>query len=183
MENFDSVYDLIDGKWVKPPFFAPKDFDPEVVFPEVYQKALDIAKEFDIELGTIKRDSIKLEEIVRRLQEANEEDKALIKAKLNTIIAKLNSEIKELYSKYKDIHSKRKEVFSNDIDQLRDEYMKSKNWMPEAVLYKWLDKWRYLKLARELNAIWNNRDSDLLEKILQIRKSCPVLLSSVMPPK
>lgn len=170
MENFDSVYDLIDGKWVKPPFFAPKDFDPEVVFPEVYQKALDIAKEFDIELGTIKRDSIKLEEIVRRLQEANEEDKALIKAKLNTIIAKLNSEIKELYSKYKDIHSKRKEVFSNDIDQLRDEYMKSKNWMPEAVLYKWLDKWRYLKLARELNAIWNNRDSDLLEKILQIRK-------------
>lgn len=179
MDSFDSVYDIMNGEWVKPPFFAPKDFDPESAFPDVYQDAVALAKEFDIILGDIRRGSAKAAHLIEKLRKINPRDREIIKDKLQTMITVLDSDIKKLIDKYDKVVKDRSSAFSDDSDVVREGYLRSKNWLPENLKYKWLEKWRYLKLARELYKIWFSRDIPLSKKVRKIQKKFCLSKNSV----
>lgn len=149
---FDSLYDIVTDLWERGPTTVPLDFNPEEEFPDVWDDARRLAEGFDIGIGNLRRDSIDTENIFKRIE--NSETPERYKCLLNKIIFNIEKEIHKLTKGHEDVWQKRKIAFSRDPDELRTLWNKSKNFSPENIRYKLLEKWRYIKLLHELEKIW-----------------------------
>jgi len=171
LDDYDGVYDIYSNEWVKYPDITSEDFDPETAFPEVFETAQKLAREFDIKLGDIRRDSVNASYLIEQLKDKNV-DRATVKEKLDDSIAKLDQSLHELFSEYEQLHNDRKTSYStNDVANLRDGYLASKNWLPANIKYKWLEKWRYVALVQLLKKIWKNPALSDTGKVKQVQKT------------
>lgn len=167
----DNIYDVLTKKWVKFPQKEEYKGEIEETQPEVYQKAQEWAKKFDIELGEIDRDAIEFEELFEDIKIATEDDKKKLQESLEKKEQELNLDIDELVKDFDDVHNERKDVFVTDLEQNGTNALqgKSKNWLPGNLIWKLLERWRYVQIIHELKKVVkdNNITEEEVEEIIK----------------
>ena len=176
--NFDSVYDIFSGEWVVPPVLVPLDYDAESTFPEEFREATEIARSLDVELGDVRRDSEKVSHFLEKLEKVPEEDRARLRRKIEDAAKKLDRDIKNIVRIYNKILYKRRRGFQKNLDLREDGYITSRNWSPENIKYKWLERWKYIELIKEIDKIWGSK-KDFKEKIKKLRNIFKVSVSTI----
>ena len=172
------MYDLFTNEWVKYPEAVPGEFDPETAFPEAYAEARILANEFDIEIGTLRRDIIEANYVLDNLRDP-QADRAKLKQKLTETVTKVDQDLQELFDKAHDLKADRRAAFSNNPVEVREGYMVSKNWLPENLKYKWIERWKYLSPIELLKKIWKDDTRNDATKVRQLSRQ--LKLSVQMP--
>jgi DNA-binding cell septation regulator SpoVG len=166
-KTFDAAYDLYTDEWVKPPSYTPLDFDPELVFPEVWDEAVRLAQSWDIEMGELRRDIVEYRDILHSLSHTGL--RHTLEKRLMKKLAKIDQSLNTLIADLKELRDRRHEAFSRDPDTVREVWMASRNWMPENILYKLEERWGYLKLLNDLREVWDSDapDSERVEDVAE----------------
>jgi predicted nucleotidyltransferase len=151
----DAVYDLKNDVWLKSP---PSGEEVKVPLEEekadIWNKAREWAENLDLAIGETKRDLIDYQTLLNALKQSPK-----YRTKLEELLLKkleeINGDITKVVGEYEKIHEERVKAFESELDKgkmgLQD--LLSKNWLPENLAYKLLERWRYLKLLKDLKAI------------------------------
>lgn len=157
-DAFDSLYDLMQDAWEAGPNFTPLDFNPDVEFADEWADAQKLAESFDISIGKLRRNATDAADLMDRLQESGSGKGRLVKLILKHI-ASIERDMRDITKQHKDVWEARKLAFSRDPDELRKLWIRGKNFTPENIRYKLLEKWKYTKLLHELEKIWAGENS------------------------
>jgi len=153
----DGVYDLLNNTWIKEPKVITVDFDIEKIYPEIINRAKEIAKELDIQIGELKRDVTDAEMIQDLIDYLSEEQKGLFVEKLNTKIEEIDNNIVDLLKVEQSISDKRHEDYA---------------WDSEGnILFKFLQRFGYVGLLKSIEkAIGNDKkfDTDDIENTQKV---------------
>lgn len=153
--EYDGVYELLKNKWLKPPREVSSAFDPAEIYSNIFTSTEELARKFDIHLGTIER---KLQD-VKYLNEAlgTFKDKNTIetyKKAIQDSIVKIEKEIKDYMIKMKKVIDERKKSTSQyDDANLR---------------MKFLNKYSYIFILKQLEKVLGTSPvvtEDKLDKI------------------
>lgn len=142
----DGIYSLIEDKWIK----EPTDIEDIYKFlKEPKEMAEKIAKKLDIELEEI-YDTIKDIVDIWKMSLSTYKTNAS-KDKLNIIKEKINNleiELEEYNQGISEIKRKRAEEYSRALDEYDMQLISkfhTRNLLPWAIIYKYLERWAYFK--------------------------------------
>ena len=159
----DGVYDLLNDEWLKEPKVITVDFDVDKLYPEIINKAKEIAKELDIQIGELKRDVTDAEMIQEMIEYLSDEQKKLFVDKLTSKIEEVDTNIVDLLKVEQGISDKRHEDYA---------------WDSEGnILFKYLQRFGYIGLLKTLEKSigadkkFNLDDIDNVQKVLAPIKS------------
>lgn len=133
-EPTDGIYDLLNGKWVKDPRTVDADFDVNEIYPTVINHAREILKEFDVNLGEIKRDIKDIELLQDTIRSFDGDRRKLFIDKLKEKIEEINRDILNIIEKGQEVIDDRK----TDYNPLSDNNIKFK--FAQRYGYIWLVK-------------------------------------------
>jgi hypothetical protein len=144
--HYDGVYDLIHDQWIKGPYNESVDAE---AFLTIYR---DFIRDLDVSIGELKRDIIDYE-VLRQL---DAQDLQRLEKKTSEKVKEINRELHWLSGARSIIRLLRSRAFRLDKmpEHLAD--LKSKQQVPENVLYKLLERYAYMRL---LNAVDKTLDS------------------------
>jgi hypothetical protein len=165
MNRYDAVYDLIQNKWTKPSSLVVED--PYTEFSSILQKADSWAQRLDLDLGEARRDLLDYQDLVKQLGNASAQTKLAIKKHLEDLSDQLDEDISVLLGDQEELHSMRVRAFEKDLSkakgnkwiELAQKY-KSKNLLPENLVYKVLNRWKYIKILNEIHEIADTENVD-----------------------
>jgi len=156
LNKYDSLYDVMENRWIKEPKIIDVDkYDRQKIVNKGKEKALEWAKKFDLDVGSIKRHIKDYEQIKEYLSHLSNEEKNKFKEEIEKILADLENEIEEIVQEKDEIVEERHKGFEIDynIDNLED-FITSINWISDAnIAFKLVQHWNYLKLAKELSKL------------------------------
>jgi len=162
MDRFDSVYDLIDDKWLKP----PKDYGIDLN--QVYDVFKDYLKEIDNEKSEAIRSLMDIETLFSSLQRS--QDPSLLFWKIVRRIKDLDQSITTLAEKYDTAHKQRIEAFKT-FEAGNTRGLPSPNLLPENIRYKVLERYHYLDFMRQLyKLVKETGNIDSVDDIQQVRE-------------
>lgn len=138
--EYDGVYDIQTGEWVKPPRSVSSAFDPAEIYANVYEATEKLAENLDIKLNRIKRDIIDIRFIKEALESFKDKGSIEVYQKaINTRIAQIETEINDYMKKMRKVIDDRKKSKSQyDDDNLK---------------FKFLAKYSYIWLEKELEKV------------------------------
>ena len=152
----DAIYDIKNDVWIKTPSKVDvSDFEG------VVDSAVSWARKIDLDKGELWRDVVDYEKIKKVVMRLDSEEKERIKEKLRGKLKEINTDLKLLTNNYETIHRERLKAFDT---KLENGEVPSKNWLPENIVYKFLERWNYLQLLKELKKI------DTVEEIPKIKE-------------
>lgn len=158
LESADAIYDVMDDMWIK------QSVSEGTVDKGVLDKALEWAKHIDLEKGELLRDIVDYRELLDLLDEVHQEEREDLFEAVKKMAEEVEGDIASLTEDYENIKDDRLRAFEEDIKErgleAGKEYL-SRNWLPENIIYKFLEKYRYLKLLRDLKNLYY---SDLSEE-------------------
>lgn len=155
IESADAIYDLFKDIWIKSPPKVPSTYDPEALFRDAWDKAKAWAVNFDAGFGEVKRLAEDYLDLQENLLAAPDDLKDSIIAHINRKIIELDLSVRSLLDDYKAIALKRRQVFESTEDlQQQDRLYFSRNWADAALVYKWLEKYKYIDLIKKIYHIY-----------------------------
>ncbi len=146
--NYDGIYDVTNEKWLKTPKAYPLDVTTYV------NKFDEVVSKVDLLTAKLRRDVIDYKE----LNTFDKEELNNIKMLLQSKIFEINKAIESLIDIKKTIKKSRSEKFSRPLSPDEIEIFKSKNNLPENVIYKLLKKYYYFDFINKLEEIINKDD-------------------------
>lgn len=165
-DNFDGIYDVINEKWVK----EPKSFSINIQ--DYANNFTDVVSKLDLATGELRRELIDFEELSRFTPDNIKDLKELMQSKLYEI----NRSIENLVGAKKLIHHSRKEAFARAMtpDEIRK--YRTKNGLPENVVYKLMQKYYYFDFIDKLEAILGKDEEISKSDIKDIKKATKALV-------
>ena len=147
----DSLYDILQDTWLKGPKFEEDIYNPYQTYKDVFDKVSDLAKEADIDLGSLKRDVIDHEVITKAMGQLPQEAKVKLKSLLDTKLQEIEDDIDNLLQHKKEWGELRKGAShpSSKEQALKDVKM-AKRWKESNAIFKFLDRYSYIKTITEL---------------------------------
>ena len=158
----DGVYDIKNDKWLVGPKIVDMSYDPYQYFSHLMGNINDIAKEFDIELGELKRDVIDYDSIKNALQRIPSENRKDFKAKLENKLSELEKDIKTLAKSKKEIIDLRHNSSKGTFDR--------KKFDEIAVKFKFLDRYMYFSIIKDLEKLIDDEELSH-DEVEDIKKS------------
>jgi len=149
----DAIYDINTGVWEKPYPELPFDFDPDKEFKDVRETVQVTMDNLDLMLAETKRDLIDYDLILEALEGLGSTEQAFLAEKLHDKLLEIESGIEDLAKEYVDIRDTRNELFLRDDSDGLLSYEHSKNWAPENVQEKYLDRYKYISVLQKLREI------------------------------
>ena len=164
IESADAIYDLSKGLWIKPPPDVPKEYDPESLFRDAWDKAKAWAINFDTSFGEIKRLAEDYIELQSNLLTSPKELEDSMVSRINRKDIELDLSIRSLLDDYAAIALKRRQVFESVEEDLQrqDRLYFSRNWADAALVYKWLEKYKYTNLIKEIYHIYKSEPEGMI---------------------
>jgi len=147
----DAVYDIKTSRWVKGPGTAVAGFDPYEVYQHLADDVRDYSQKADLAFGELQRDTIDYEVIKKAIEEAPDEQKQVLLSKLKDKLQEIEDDCEELAAMKKgwlDIR-KRKSQPSSPEEALHD-VERAKEWGDQNAIFKFLDRYTYMKMIRDL---------------------------------
>lgn len=139
----DNIYDLVEDKWIK----KTRDYTIDVnKYMDDFQ---DQIKSIDLETMEIRRNLIDMAAL-KRLPKSMAKQ---IKQKCETKIKYIERSIKNIIMEYDKIHERRQLAFQKPMSLAQIKKIKSKNTLPENVIYKLAEHYLYWDFVNKLQDI------------------------------
>jgi bifunctional non-homologous end joining protein LigD len=168
----DAVYNLDSDTWIKPPPKVPEEFDPEKAFADIWKEAKDQANGFDVSLGELKRDIADFVALKEYRGKVSSDMLSWVDERLEAKSAEIADDVCALLRDFRHICESKEEAFSaaGTVTPEGRLYF-SRNWLPAVLVWKWLDKYQYLKLLKEILHVYKEEPKDIMneEKIQKLR--------------
>ena len=153
----DASYDVLNDKWIKLPFTLSSDFDPDVEFAYLKKDLNKIFSKIDSALGELRRDLVDHDIIKDYLKNLNPEEKTWLQDKLVNKINEIENDINHLIKQKEKYHQLRKNAYGpEDEEKAWKDVLKSKSWAPSNVMWKILDRYKYVSLILDLQKVMRN---------------------------
>lgn len=145
LRHYDAVYDVLDSHWVKAP--APAQNDPEQLEQHVYERAEDFARQIDLGVGKTHRDARDLAYFRKVLHRAGPDLQERVRARLQSKVTALDADVEQLITGLNDLHQERARAFQEALERGDSS---SPNLLPGNLVWKLLERWRYIQMLRSL---------------------------------
>ncbi len=156
IDNFDNIYSLMKNSWLK----KTKDYSVDV---DKYMNSFkDSISNIDLETMSLRRDLIDFNSIKKFPKGMNKKLKAMAEKKLKSI----ETSIKRMISDADKTKKGRLMVFKKPISLTELNKIRSKNTLPENVIFKLAERYYYFELIKELDKILDNNkieDEDVID--------------------
>jgi len=168
----DSVFDLEKEEWVVGPGIMPMAFDPYEKFKDLIDTVGEVVGGIDKLMGELKRDVIDYSFIKRAVTEMPPEVRKQLVLKLKEKLEEMEEDIQALMKEKKDILLMRKNSSTpTSADQALGDMEYIKNWKDANVVFKFVNRYQYLRLINDLEDIMEDdkvtdKEVDKLGKIL-----------------
>ena len=160
----DASYDVLTDRWLKVPFSLSDNFDPDVEFAYLKKDLKQIFSGMDKALGELRRDLVDYDIIDEYLDNLKPEEKTFLSDKLKLKLIEIEKDIKILGGKKEKYHELRKNAYTpEDQENAWKQVLKSKSWAPNNVMWKILDRYKYISLIVKLQKILKTGDRETLE--------------------
>ena len=161
----DGVYDIDENKFVRRP--TEDTFDPEKYEADFQKKV----KEIDVVKGELARDLIDYEE----LKGLTASDVLNLQDKINTKLEEIEDSIEVLVDIGDDIVKQRQSAFSDDMTPDEIKQFGKKHKLPKNIIYKYLEKYHYLKFYKKCKEILEDGKvtEDEIAKLKTVAEAAP----------
>jgi len=161
----DGVYDIDENKFVRRP--TEDTFDPEKYEADFQKKV----KEIDVVKGELARDLIDYEE----LKGLTASDVLNLQDKINTKLEEIEDSIEVLVDIGDDIVKQRQSAFSDDMTPEEIRQFGKKHKLPKNIIYKYLEKYHYLKFYKKCKEILEDGKvtDDEIAKLKTVAEAAP----------
>jgi len=160
--RFDSVYDMLDEKWLK----DPKDFGVDLN--SVYDKFKGFIREIDSTKSEAIRSLVDIEGLFAALD--NTKHPQPIFWKLMDRLRSLDASIDDLAGKYDKVHQQRISAFRR-YEAGKEKDLPSPNLLPQNIRYKLLERYHYLDFMKKLyDLVDETGDIDTIDDVQQVRE-------------
>ena len=149
----DGVYHLIRDEWLKGPKIVGTDYDPYDDFSHIFDELQELAGDTDLLMGELKRDVIDYDTISKAIQHLPEEQKEKLLGKMKAKLEEIEQDIDKLYGERKKMVDVRKRTSRVTSDQAMKDAELSKEWDDANALFKFMDRYRYLKVISDLEDV------------------------------
>jgi len=174
----DAVYNLNTDTWIKPPPEVPMPFDPEEAFGDVWKEARSWANSFDIGLSETRRDIADFTDLVkyRKEEEARgiELDELFwVGAKMGVKRGEIEQDIRAILDDFKKLYEQKELAFAAPVQMPPEGRLYfSRSWLPAVLVWKWLERYHYLKLLKDIFQIYKDEPEDTIteEKVWKLRE-------------
>lgn len=146
----DGVYDMDSDTWVKGPTMYPDDYNPYVVFANVIDKVKELSGEFDLDIGELKRDVIDYTRVKKTLEYLTPNGRSKLHQYLTLKVKEIENDIQKLMKDKKVLADLRKRNSQASPDEILKDPAIEKKWRESNALFKFIDRYGYLRLATEL---------------------------------
>jgi len=159
--RFDAIYDVINERWRK----EPKHF--HINIEDYVKKFQDVVSTLDLTTAALRRDIIDIQE----LSKFSKKEIGNIKEILQSKLYEVSQKVEELIDKKKYIKKSRVQAFSKPWTPEEIAKFKSKNAMPENVIFKLLQKYYYWEFIQKLETILGDKENIDLDDVKDIKKA------------
>ena len=167
----DSIYNLLTDTWVKGPKIHRLTFDPYKFYASILKEVEDKAKECDVKLGELGRNVIDYQSIKYAYDKLPGERKKELKKVLRSKLKEIESIIDNLLSYKKEWVKKRRDVSQpKTVKQALEDEKMAKAWTDHNAIFKFLGKYGYLTVIKELGDILSDNEDPLTSKDINIIK-------------
>lgn len=149
----DGVYRMMSDEWVKGPKIVGTDYDPYDDFSHIFVELQDLVKDTDVLMGELKRDVIDYDTISKAIGHLPEEQKEKLLGKMKAKLEEIEQDIEKLYAERKNMVDVRKRVDRTTPEQAIKDAELSKEWDDANALFKFMDRYRYLKIIGDLEDV------------------------------
>ena len=139
----DGVYDIDENEFVRRP--TEDTFDPEKYEADFQKKV----KEIDVVKGELARDLIDYEE----LKGLSTDDVLNLQDKINSKLEEIEDSIEVLVDIGDDVVKQRQSAFNDDMTPEEIRQFGKKHKLPKNIIYKYLEKYHYLKFYKKCKEI------------------------------
>jgi predicted nucleotidyltransferase len=139
----DGVYDIDENEFVRRP--TEDTFDPEKYEADFQKKV----KEIDVVKGELARDLIDYEE----LKGLSTDDVLNLQDKINSKLEEIEDSIEVLVDIGDDVVKQRQSAFNDDMTPEEIRQFGKKHKLPKNIIYKYLEKYHYLKFYKKCKDI------------------------------
>jgi len=165
------VYSITQDKWLKEPSFVDSDYNPYEVFKNVLSKVEELAKVADAHLGELKRDVIDYSLVVDAYKRLDDKGKESLKAFIDEKLNEIEKDIETLLKDKKEwIEYRRSTPATTDPELAFKDMEVVKQWNDVNAVFKFINRYGYLKVVSELEKIAKGKDLDSkdVEKISNV---------------
>lgn len=155
IDGSDAIYDLIGNYWIR----VPERSESALTKPDyedTVSDAVEWAKVLDVQIGELRRDMIDYDKLSSAYQRASDDRKQELYDRVQQVISELNESVAALANESDQLHETRLKAFQEDLEEngedVASKYL-SRNWVPENVLYKVLERYRYTKLLKMMDKL------------------------------
>jgi predicted nucleotidyltransferase len=147
LDNYDSVYDFVEDKWIK----EPSDIGVDLF--DVYDEFRGAMTQLDDNKAEALRSITDIETL--RAAYNNGGDPAILRYKLMRRYKDLDAAVEALVAEYDEAHQDRLRAFKRytDLAAIGVQALPSPNVLPENIRYKMLERYHYLDLLKKLQDI------------------------------
>jgi len=139
----DGVFDVEENKFIRKPegdTFEPEKYEAE------FQKRV---RELDVVQGELKRDLVDYKE----LTELSDDDILNLQELIGKKLYEIEDSIKTLVDIGDEVFKQRQDAFDNDMSPDEIKTFGKKHKLPKNVIYKYLEKYHYMKMYKKLKDI------------------------------
>lgn len=171
----EAVYDLLEDKWVVGPKIVHKSYNPYEDFADVLDDVADAAEDADELLGELKRDVVDYDTIKTALTRMSGLEKQRLFNNLLSKLQEIEDDIGELMRVKGEWIKMRREA---SLPASEEEALKSvelaKKWKSGNAIFKFLNRYRYMKVIGELEHLMQDEDIgheeiDVIKRIVGAR--------------
>lgn len=147
--RFDNIYNLVDDKWEKKTTLSTKSLKKTI---EEHKRELE---KYDALVMALRRNLVEYETLASS-------NLVSAKGKLKSQLSAIKRTVKDMIDMVDDIHDKRKAAFDKKLNTKK---YKSKNELPENIVWKLFERYKYLDIDKVLREFIKIENLDLKEVI------------------
>ena len=156
----DTVYDLLEDKWVKPFKKYSIDYNPYQVYSDVFTELSNVVAPADIAVGELRRDVIDFNRLMDAINKSSKEVKEQLQITLEGKLNELENDIEELVKNKELWRSirRRNSINLDDVEQDISQLTHSEAWNKDNFLFKMLDRYQYMTLVNDLKKLIDDKE-------------------------
>ena len=168
------VYDVKNDEWEKGPDKKDRGFNPYEAYAEIFDKIRSSAQGADIKFGELKRDVIDYDVIKKALGYVPKENKEKIKEELQKRLDEIEQDIKALMKDKLDwINARKLASNPSSKEQALNDLKLAKEFGEKNAIFKFLNRYQYMKVISELEKMIeddnvNSEEMETLKSILGV---------------
>ena len=173
--KFDSLYDVLDKKWIKRPQKLMGGYSPSIILEYAKERAQNYIDSLTIDIAKTRRDTVDLVLLIDYLKSLDKDDLGSIAKDLDILLEQVNTDIESLVTDREFIKDLRHRAFKKEtLDSELEKLMGSINYSDENLIFKILQRYGYMRILSEIKELYEDKflsldEIDELGKILHVK--------------